>query len=330
VVEAIKTQCENLLYIPNTYYTDPRGNLMEKLVEITGEPLKRVFLCNSGTEAVEAAIKFARGSTSRSDIIAMTRGFHGRTLGALSATHNRKYRETFEPLVPGFKHVSYGNIEALEGQISDNTAAVILEPLLGEGGVVLPPQDYLQAVRKLCDENGVIMILDEIQTGFGRTGKMFAYEHAGVKPDMICLAKSIAGGLPMGAVVTSEHAANIPKNSHGSTFGGNPFVSAAALASIQFIIDNNLPGKAGEMGDYFMGKLRNIDSPKIREVRGLGLMIGIELKSRAAPYLQGLVEAGVLALPAGKNVIRFLPPLIINQNQIDTVVEKLEQVIKNE
>jgi acetylornithine/LysW-gamma-L-lysine aminotransferase len=223
----------------------------------------------------------------------MTRGFHGRTLGALSATHNPKYRKSFEPLVPHFIHVSFGNMEVLEDKISDNTAAVILEPVLGEGGVIPSPPGYLESIRELCNTRGSLMILDEIQTGFGRTGAMFAYEKYGVVPDIICLAKSIAGGLPMGAVVATEKASNIPKNAHGST------------------------------------GLKNLDSPIIRESRGFGLMLGLELKKRSAPYLQALIKEGVLALPAGKNVIRFLPPLVIDKAQIDIVLDKLEQVIRN-
>jgi acetylornithine/LysW-gamma-L-lysine aminotransferase len=329
VVEAIKTQSEQLLYIPSTFYSSVRGKLMQKLVEINAEPLRKVFLCNSGSEAVEAALKFARVSTSRTEIIAMTRGFHGRTLGALSATHNPKYRKSFEPLVPHFTHVSFGNMEVLEDKISDNTAAVIIEPVLGEGGVIPSPPGYLESVRELCNTRGTLMILDEIQTGFGRTGAMFAYEKYGVVPDIICLAKSIAGGLPMGAVVATEKASNIPKNAHGSTFGGNPFMCAAALASIQYIVDNNLTDRAKELGDYFLKGLNNLDSPIIRESRGFGLMLGLELKKRSAPYLQALIREGILALPAGKNVIRFLPPLVIDKAQIDIVLDKLEQVIRN-
>jgi acetylornithine/LysW-gamma-L-lysine aminotransferase len=330
VVEAIKKQCDELLYIPSTYYNRQRGELMKKLVEISAEPLKKVFLCNSGSEAVEAALKFARASTGRTEIIAMTRAFHGRTLGALSATHSPKYRKSFEPLLERFDHVSYGNIEALSEKISDNTAAVILEPVLGEGGVIMPPPEYLKSVRKLCDQNDAVMILDEIQTGFGRTGKMFAYEHYGIVPDIICLAKSIAGGLPMGAVIATENASRIPKNAHGSTFGGNPFVSAAALASIQYLQENNLSERAKELGDYFLNKLSKIENSKIREVRGIGLMIGIELKSKSSPFLASLMAEGVLALPAGATIIRLLPPLVIEKEQIDICCEKLEMVLKSD
>lgn len=329
VVEAIKAQSEQLIYISNTYYNTVRGRLMQKLVEITAEPLNKVFFCNSGTESIEAALKFARGTTSRTEIIAMSRAFHGRTMGSLSATHNPKYRKIFEPLVPDFIHISYGNLDALSEKISDRTAAVILEPVLGEGGVILPPQDYLEGVREICDSHGALMVLDEIQTGFGRTGEMFAYEHSKVIPDMICLAKSIAGGLPMGAVVAAENSVKIPKNTHGSTFGGNPLVCSAALASIQFIQDNNLVEHSRELGEYFLGRLKGIDNSKIREVRGLGLMVGIELKERAATYLQSMMQNNVLVLPSGKNIMRFLPPLVITKDQIDIVVDRFEQVINN-
>jgi acetylornithine/LysW-gamma-L-lysine aminotransferase len=332
VVKAIKAQSEQLIYISSTYYNEQRGKLMEKLIEITAEPLSKVFLCNSGSEAVEAAIKFARASTSRPEIIAMTRAFHGRTLGALSATFESKYRKPFEPLLEGFLHVSYGNIEALKEKISDQTAAVIIEPVIGEGGVVLPPSGYFQDLRKVCTENNTLLIIDEIQTGFARTGKMFAYEYHDISPDLLCLGKSIAGGLPMGAVVATKEACDIPKNSHGSTFGGNPFTCAAANASIQYIIDNNLPLKAAELGEHFLGGLQTIkeQSSIVRKARGLGLMLGLELKTRNSKYLMELMQNGVLALPAGKNVIRFLPPLVINQSQIDFALEKLGQVLGND
>jgi len=329
VVEAIKTQGEKLLYIPSTFYNSQRAGLMRRLVDITEEPLKKVFLCNSGSEAVEAALKFARVSSGNTEIIAMTRAFHGRTMGALSATHSPKYRKSFEPLLENFVHVPYGNIDALKERISNNTAAVILEPVLGEGGVVIPPRGYIAAVRQLCDENDVIMILDEIQTGFGRTGRMFAYEHFDIVPDILCLAKSIAGGLPMGAVVAAEHASRVPKNAHGSTFGGNPFVCAAANASIDYILENNLAGKAADTGSYFLEKLSSIESPLIREIRGMGLMVGVELKCKSSPYLAALMTHGILALPAGANVIRFLPPLVIEKKHIDIAVEKLTLVLQS-
>ena len=289
--------------------------------------MERVFLCNSGTEAIEAAFKFARYTTGRRKIIATMRGFHGRTMGALSATWNKNYREPFEPLVPDFQHVPYNKLERLEAAIDDTTAAVILEVVQGEGGVHPGTAEYLQGAQALCQERGALLIIDEVQTGFGRTGKMFASEHYGLEPDLICLAKSIAGGVPMGAVLIGERVGELSPGVHGSTFGGNPLAAAASLAALDVLEDEALPQHAAEMGEYLLEKLQEINSPLIREVRGLGLMVGIEIKQKVAPYLQALTERGVLAQPAGLTVIRLLPPLVISEEQIDRVVDALTEVL---
>ncbi|MDW8141680.1 MAG: aminotransferase class III-fold pyridoxal phosphate-dependent enzyme, partial [Candidatus Bipolaricaulota bacterium] len=293
---------------------------------IAPKNLKRVFLCNTGTEALEGAIKFARGFTKKPGIIAMMRGFHGRTLGALSATWNPKYREPFEPLVPKFSFVPFGDIAKLESAITDETAAVLLEPVQGEGGVHVATAEYLQAVRRLCSQKNILLILDEIQTGFGRTGRLFACEHAQIEPDILCLSKSMGGGVPIGAVLLREDI-TLEKAEHGSTFGGNPLACAAARATIEYIVERDLVRQARENGAYFLARLRELEGfGPVREARGLGLMLGLELKEKSAPYLAKLIEHGILALQAGPTVMRFLPPLEISRAEIDHVIETLQKI----
>jgi acetylornithine/LysW-gamma-L-lysine aminotransferase len=258
------------------------------------------------------------------------RAFHGRTYGSLSATFNKKYREGFEPLVPGFSHVAYNNIEALEKAVNDETAAVILEVVQGEGGVYPASAEYIQAARRICDERGALLIVDEIQSGFGRTGRMFAIQHFGVTPDLLTCAKSLAGGIPMGAVLIGHHIKNLAPGVHGSTFGGNPLACAAAVAALSVIDEEDLPRQALVKGAYLMDKLQQIESPMIREVRGMGLMIGIELKQKVAPYIKALQEKKIIALNAGMTVIRLLPPLVITYEQIDHLVNVLTEVLVNE
>jgi acetylornithine/LysW-gamma-L-lysine aminotransferase len=331
VTAAICEQAGQMVTCPGIFYNDRRSELLSTLAEITG--LERAFLCNSGTEAVEGAFKFARLSTGRTGIVATMRGFHGRTMGALSATWEKKYREPFEPLVPGFAHVPYDNIERMDAAITDETAAVIVEIVQGEGGVRPGSAKYLQGLRKLCDERGAMLIVDEVQTGFGRTGKMFAFQHHDIRPDILCLAKGIAGGVPMGAIMLGDVVTGLHPGVHGSTFGGNPLACAAALATIRVLQDENLPAQAAEKGAYLMEKLRALDAPQIREVRGLGLMVGIELRGRSQPYLEALIEppdaegSPVLALPAGSTVIRLLPPLVIGYEELDAVVEAIGRVL---
>lgn len=326
IAEALFRQASTLVTLFETYPNDQRAMLMEKVTSLVAG-LDRVFFCNSGTEAVEAALKFARISTGRTNIIAAMRAFHGRTFGSLSATFNKKYRHGFEPLVPGFSHVAYNNIDALEKAMTDETAAVILEVVQGEGGVYPATAEYMLAVRRICDERGVLLILDEIQTGFGRTGKMFACQHFGVTPDLLTCAKSLAGGVPMGAVLVGRQVQNLTPGAHGSTFGGNPLSCAAANAALAVMEEEDLPGQAEAKGKYLMEALRKIDSPNIREVRGLGLMVGIEMKQKVAPYLMKLQEERIIALNAGMTVIRLLPPLVISYEQIDHLVDVLAEVL---
>ena len=258
------------------------------------------------------------------------RAFHGRTYGALSATFNKKYREGFEPLVPGFSHVAFNNIEALEKAVTDETAAVILEVVQGEGGVYPASLEYIQAARRICDERGALLVMDEIQTGFGRTGKMFAIEYFGVTPDLLTCAKSLAGGVPMGAVLIGKNVKNLTPGVHGSTFGGNPLSCAAAVAALTIMEEEDLAGQAEAKGGYLIEKLRAIQSPNIREVRGMGLMIGIEMKQKVAPYLKALQEKKIIVLNAGMTVIRLLPPLVITYQQVDHLVDVLAEVLASE
>jgi len=326
VAKAIADQAQVLISCPEMFYNDRRAELEQKLVTLTG--MGRVFLCNSGAEAVESALKFARLLTGRTEVVATMRGFHGRTMGALSATWEKKYREPFEPLIPGFTHIPYNDQEALKAAVTDKTAAVILEVVQGEGGVRPGDPAYLKLAQEICRARGTLLIIDEVQTGFGRTGRLFAYQHYGLEPDLLCLAKSIAGGLPMGAALIHSKFGPLPQQVHGSTFGGNPLACAASLAALEYIEENHLPERAAELGERFMGALARIESPLIREVRGLGLIVGIELKQKVTPYLQALMAEGVMALPAGLTVMRFLPPLVITKDDLAIVVEKVSKVLE--
>ena len=326
IADALYKQANTLVTLFETFPNDQRALLMEKITALV-PGLDRVFFCNSGTESVEAAFKFARISTGRKNFVAAMRAFHGRTFGSLSATFNKKYREGFEPLLPGVSHVSYNTIEALDKAVNEETAAVILEVVQGEGGVYPASLDYIQAARRICDERGALLIVDEIQSGFGRTGRMFAIQHFGVTPDLLTCAKSLAGGVPMGAVLIGQNVKNLTPGVHGSTFGGNPLSCAAANASLDVMKDEDLPGQAAAKGAYLIEKLKSIPSPNIREVRGLGLMIGIEMKQKVAPYLKALQDRKIIALNAGMTVIRLLPPLVITYEQIDHLVAALTEVL---
>ena len=325
VAKAIYDQYITLGNCYGMFYNPVRARLAERLVGLSPPRLKRVFFCNSGAEAVEGGLKFARASTGRGEIIAAMRGFHGKTLGALAATWGEEYQKPFMPMMPGLKHVPYNNFQKLSDAVSDDTAAVILELVQGEGGVRVGDKAYFQQVRELCDQKKVLLILDEVQTGFGRTGSLFACEQF-VEPDILCVAKSLAGGVPMGAVLCSE-AVKVPVKSHTSTFGGNPLACAAALASLEIIVRDRLPEKAGVLGEYFLRGLRAINTQKVREVRGLGLMIGTELKEKAGPYVEQLMERGVIVLLAGATVIRLLPPLVISREEIDVALSALREVL---
>ncbi|MBS7626956.1 aspartate aminotransferase family protein, partial [Candidatus Bathyarchaeota archaeon] len=311
-------------------YNDSRSRLLDKLAEISPKNLQRFFLSNSGAEAVECAIKLARRYTGKKEIIAMMGGYHGKTLGALSATWDKKYRAPFLPLLPEFKHVPYGDAAKLREAITENTAAIIVEPIQGEGGIRVPPEGYLQEVREICDEKGILMIADEIQTGFGRTGKIFACEHWQIVPDILCLAKAVAGGLPLGVTMAKEDIMlSFKVGEHSTTFGGNPLVCSAAYAAIEVLLEERLTERAKELGRFFIGELKNLKSKyrTIRDVRGLGLMVGVESRFDVLKILQNLLSNGVLALDAGRNIVRFLPPLVISREQLSTVVEVFERAL---
>jgi len=330
VREAITRQADRIITCSEVFYNDQRALFYESLQAHLAPRFGRYFLCNSGTEAVEAGFKLVRALTNRTGIIAMKGCFHGRTFGSLSATWRPKYREPFEPLLPGFEHIPFNNLEAAEAAVSDSTAAVIVELIQGEGGINLIEDEFLHGLRSLCNDRGALLIFDEIQSGLGRTGRWFCYQHHDVVPDLICLGKGIAGGLPMGVLIWRSDLGTFPPHTHGSTFGGNPLVCAAAIATLQVLDEEKLPERAAQVGERFLAELRTIEHPAIREVRGRGLMIGIDLRKRATPVLQTMAENGVLGLPAGTTMVRLLPPLSIAEEDLEQVrtviVNALEEV----
>jgi acetylornithine/LysW-gamma-L-lysine aminotransferase len=328
VVEAIREQAGNLISCTELFYNDQRAAYLNELAEVLPSGLDRVFLCNSGTEAVEGALKFARLLTGRPGFVAAVHSFHGRTMGALSTTWEPKYREPFQPLIAGVTHVPLNKIEELDEVVNEQTAAVILELVQGEGGVRPAEFEYITQAAKLVRERGALLIIDEIQTGFGRTGKLWASQHFGITPDIMTIAKSIAGGMPMGAIAFKSELGTIPSGSHGSTFGGWPLACAAARAALRYIVENDLPRQAAEKGAYITEKLRALNLPRVREVRGKGLLIGLELKERVAQFIEPLQERGILVLVAGPTVLRLLPPLVIEYDQIDRVVAAIDEVLR--
>ncbi|MDH3387926.1 MAG: acetylornithine/succinylornithine family transaminase [Gammaproteobacteria bacterium] len=326
LVTAIQQQAATLITCPNIMYNDVRSELLKKLVEVTPRSLTRAYLCNSGAESIEAALKFARLHTGRTNFVTAMRGFHGRTMGAVSATHTPKYREAFLPLIPGFDYVPFNKIERLDAAVDDNTAAVMIELVQGEGGVNPVQADYAAAAREICSARGALLIIDEIQTGFCRTGRFFACDHFDLLPDMMCVAKAMAGGVPIGATLLNADI-HVGPGLHGTTFGGNPLACAAALAAIDVYQSENLAQRAAELGDYFEQRLNVSDLSQVRALRRLGLMIGIELKHKVQDKLAQLLERRIIALPAGPNVIRLLPPLVVEKEQIDTVTAALRELL---
>jgi len=324
VTAAIQAQAETLVASQESSYNDVRARWMEELAAVLQPRLNwtgcQIHPSNSGTEANEAAIKLARQLTGRTGLVAAMKGFHGRTMGSLSLTWNKKYRQPFEPLVPDVTHVPYNNIEAMSEAVTDNTAAVVIEIVQGEGGVYPGDTDYFQALRRLCTERGTLLVIDEIQTGVGRTGRWLACEHHGLSPDIVTLGKSIGGGLPMGVTAWRRELGKFKAGTHGSTFGGNPLACAASRAVLQIMAEERLPERSAELGNWLAADLRALPTDQIREVRGLGLMIGVELRGKVTPILQQLMERGVWALPAGLNVLRLLPPLVIEQADLRRVV----------
>ncbi len=327
VADAVAAQARTLASCTELFYNDRRAELYDKLIALLPASLDRIFLCNSGTEAVEGALKFAHLATKRSRVVATMRGFHGKTMGALSATWGPEYRELFGPLLEGFTHIPFNRTEALDGAITNETSAFIVELVQGEGGVRPATTEFVTEAARVCRDRGAMLIIDEVQTGYGRTGTMFALEQYGVVPDVLCLAKAIAGGVPMGAIAFSQVLGELPKRSHSTTFGGNPLACAAAIATIDEHRRLGLAKNAAERGAQLHAGLLAIDSPKIREVRGLGLLQGIELKENSGPTIKALQDKGVLALGAGPTVVRYLPPLVISASQVDAVVEATRAVL---
>lgn len=329
VVEAITDQAGRLLYVQGSYPTPPRDALIEALSALGPGDCDHVWLCNSGTEANEAAIKFARSATDNERIVAATRGFHGRTMGTLAATWRSKYKDPYEPLMPGVEFVAYNDTEALEEAVDDETAAVLLEPIQGEGGIHAATSSYLQAARTVTEDVGAALVFDEIQTGLGRTGTFWGCEEADVVPDIVTTAKGIASGLPMGATMCREWVAE-ESGPHGSTFSGNPLVAAAATATLETIQEEALVANATAVGSYLKAELDQ-DSLPIRDVRGRGLMLGIEVKRGSNRLLKDLaLNHGILALPAGRSVLRLLPPLIIDRSHADAIVEAITDTLATE
>jgi LysW-gamma-L-lysine/LysW-L-ornithine aminotransferase len=331
VAAAVAEQAQTLITCPEIFYNDRRAQLYEVLSQILPRGINRFFLCNSGAEAMEGALKVARLLTGRSGVVAAKRSFHGRTLGALGMTWNKDYREPFRGWTPdGITHIAYNDLNSAEAAITDETAAVVVESVQGEGGVYVAHTEWLSGLRRLCDERGALLVVDEIQTGLGRTGRWFGFEHAEIVPDVVTLGKGIAGGIPMGAVCWREALGKIDAGTHGSTFGGNPLACAAAIATLTTLQTIDAPGRSAEFGTWAIDELSRRSLPGVREIRGVGLMIGIELTGRVTPVLQGLQERGVLALPAGKTVLRLLPPLIITQDELLRVLDAVEAVLRTE
>lgn len=327
IVGAIREQATALLQVSNLYQIPSQIHLAKLLCDHSFAD--RVFFCNSGAEANEAAIKLARKHAKETrasdcvDIISMRGAFHGRTLGALSATPTEKYQHGFEPLVPGFKYVPFGDVRAVERAVDNRTAAILVEPIQGEGGVNVAPDGYLAALRRLCDESGALLVFDEIQTGMGRTGRLWAYQHWGVEPDVMTLAKALAGGIPIGAMLAREACARVMvAGSHGTTFGGNPFATTVGVAAFTTLLEERLPEQADRIGRYLAERLRVLAAriPAIREVRGKGLLVGIDLDRAAGPVVDACRERGLLVLTAGEKILRMTPPLVIDEADVDHAV----------
>jgi len=336
VVKAIQNQAEKLIHVSNFYYIEPQIQLASLLCKHSFAD--KVFFCNSGAEANEGAMKLARKyakenmGKDRYEIITMERSFHGRTLATLTATGQEKFHKGYEPLMPGFKYVPFNDIGAVKKGINSKTCAVMLEPIQGEGGVNCPSEGYLKALREICDEKGLLLIFDEVQVGMGRTGKLFAYEHDGIEPDILTLAKSLAGGVPIGALLIKKGIAeSFNPGDHASTFGGNPLATAAGVAAFTALLDEGMLENCRKMGDYFLSQLEEVKKkfPFVKEVRGKGLILGMELDMEGGSIVTEMMQRGILINCTMGNVLRFLPPLIVTKEEVDRVVKALEEVFEN-
>jgi len=334
IVQAVTSQAATLLHVSNLYHVTPQIRLAELLCRHSFAD--RVFFCNSGAEANEAAIKLARkyakdrGSRERVEIITMEGGFHGRTMATVTATAQAKYQQGFEPLLPGIRYVPFDDLAAVERAVGPETAAILVEPIQGEGGIRVPSAGYLQGLRKLCDESGALLIFDEVQTGIGRTGRLFAYEHWGASPDIMTLAKGLGGGVPIGAcLATDEAAAAFSPGAHASTFGGNPLACAAALAVLRVLLEGRVLEQSRRMGDYLAKGLLDLKDRLhiVKDVRGLGLLQGMELTIEGKPVVDDCLARGLLINCTMERVLRFVPPLIITQHEIDRLLDTLSQIL---
>ena len=330
VSQAIKEQTDKIITVHSSLYNRTREEFLKTLIGMAPKGLTQVHLNNSGAEAVEAAIKFARRFTGKKGMVAMKGSYHGKSFGALSVTFGPKYRKPFAPLVEKVSFASFGDMESLRLAVDDDTAFVILEPIQGESGIHVAPDEFLQQVREFCDKKGILLIFDEIQSGLGRTGRLWACDHWNTSPDMLCLAKGIAGGVPMGATLVRPHIlATLGKGEHSSTFGGNPLSCAAGTAALRALTEDGLIENSENMGKIFMAGLEELKKrhPIIREIRGKGLMIGVELKFEVRDILMNLIKEGVLMLYSGRNILRILPPLVIDKTDIAKVLERLDSVL---
>lgn len=333
VVRAIKEQADKLIVCHMSLFNEMRLNFLKKLFSLTPPGIERVFFSNSGAEAVEAALKFSRKFSGRNGIIAMKGAYHGKTFGALSVTYNDKYRSSFKPLLEGVKFVPYGQASKLEEAIDDEIGAVILEPIQGETGIIVPPGDFIEQVREICNRHHLVLIFDEIQSGLGRTGKMWAGQNWDTVPDVMCIAKGIAGGVPMGLTLTKPEIIDcIKMGEHSSTFSGNPLACAAGLATLESLTEDKLVEKAGKIGTIFKEKLLRLQEKHriIREVRGLGMMLGVEMRFDVRDLLLDAINEGLLMLYSGRNVIRLLPPLVMDEATVAKAVNIIDKVISAE
>jgi LysW-gamma-L-lysine/LysW-L-ornithine aminotransferase len=333
VVNAIKNQVDNLITCHMSVYNNTRLKFLEKMSKISPKELTKFFFSNSGAESIESALKFSRKYTGKKGVIAMIGGYHGKTFGALSVTYNEKYRKSFEPLLEGTKFVPYNNPSKIEDSLDDSIGTVIVEPIQGETGIIVPPDDFLQQIRKICDQNNLVLIFDEIQTGLARTGKWWASEHWSTVPDIMCLAKGIAGGLPMGLTLCKPEILDAMKlGEHSSTFAGNPLSCSAGIATIDSIVEENLIGNAVKIGTIFKNGLLELkENHKIvREVRGLGLMLALELRFDIKNILFDGIKEGLLMLYSGRNIIRLLPPLVIDEVKVLKSLEIMDVLLTRE
>lgn len=333
VITAIKNQSDNLITCHMSVYNNTRLKFLQKMSKISPKELSKVFFSNSGAESIESALKFSRKYTGKKGVIAMIGGYHGKTFGALSVTYNEKYRKSFQPLLEGVKFVPYNNPSKIEDSLDNSIGTVIIEPIQGETGIIVPPEDFLQKIRKICDQNNLVLIFDEIQTGLGRTGKMWASEHWSTIPDIMCLAKGIAGGLPMGLTLCKPEILDAMKlGEHSSTFAGNPLSCSAGIATIDSIVEENLVGNAIKVGSIFKNGLLELKENHriVRDVRGLGLMLALELRFDIKDILFDGIKEGLLMLYSGRNIIRLLPPLVIDEVKVLKTLDIMDKLLTRE